>query len=88
LSFDIPPSQKETDAVRLAMSELKESLEKSSRLSQALVAMLSENFLAIDESYRKELFNASAGIDVALWDMNVALHKMRNHQSRIISDKS
>lgn len=60
----------------------------SSRLAEEFVAMLNDNFLAIDDEHRKELFVASMGIDVALWDMNVSLHKMRNHQSRIISKES
>ena len=73
---------------RSAMRELRESLMNSSRLAEEFVAMLNDNFLAIDDEHRKELFVASMGIDVALWDMNVSLHKMRNHQSRIISKES
>ena len=70
------------------MHELRESLMKSSKLAEKFVAMLNDNFLAIDDQHRKELLVASMGIDVALWDMNVSLHKMRNHQSRIISKES
>jgi len=70
------------------MSELKESLMQSSKLAQDFVEMLDDNFLAIDEWHRKELFVASMGIDVALWDLNVALHKMRSFQTRIISRDS
>lgn len=88
MSFNIPPSEKEVEEVRSAMNELKESLMQSSRLAQDFVSMLDENFLAIDEWNRKELFVASMGIDVALWDLNVALHKMRSFQSRIISKES
>ena len=70
------------------MNELKESLAKSSKLASEFVEMLEDNFLAIDEWNRKGLFEASMGIDVALWDLNVALYKMKNYQSRIIGPAS
>jgi len=88
LSFNIPPSEKEVEAVRLAMKELKESLTKSSQLAGEFVEMLEENFLAIDEWNRKELFTASMSIDVALWDLRVSLYKMRDYKSRIIGPAS
>lgn len=88
MTFNIPPSEKEIENVHKAMQELKESLRHSSKLAQDFTEMLEDNFLAIDEWNRKELFLASSGISTALWDLNISLHKMRNYQSRIISQKS
>jgi hypothetical protein len=85
LTFNLPPSKQEIEDVRSAMDELTESLLNSSRLAEKFVTILNDNFLAIDSTDRKDLITASAGIDIALWKMNVALHKMRTHHYRIIS---
>jgi hypothetical protein len=88
LSLDLPASKEEADKVHEAMNRLQNSLEQSSLIAQEVTELLTENFLAIDEEYKKSLRSDAMKIDVAIWRMNVILHEMRNYQSRIISPKN
>lgn len=87
MNFDLPVSKEESDAVHLAIDELRIHLVRSSDLAEKIVQLLNMNFVEIDEDYRKKLQMATLSVDLALWNMNVALHKMRNHQSSIISPR-
>lgn len=84
MPFDIPASDQEKKLVHQKMNELKESLAKSADLAEALISLLDENFLAIDKEYKKELTRDYTKIGAAMWQVNISLHKMLQHKSRII----
>lgn len=86
--FNIPASESEKKAVHEAMNELRESLTRSADLAEALISLLNENFLAIDKNYKMQLTKEYDKIGAAMWQTNICLHKMMQHQQRIIEASS
>ena len=83
--FNIPASDNEKEIVHKAMSDLTESLARSADLAGDLISLLDENFLAIDKEYKKQLTKEYDKIGAAMWQTNLALHKMMQHKQRIIA---
>ena len=52
---------------------------------ETLISLLNDNFLAIDKEYKKELSKEYDKIGAAMWQTNIALHKMLQHKERIVS---
>jgi ABC-type nitrate/sulfonate/bicarbonate transport system ATPase subunit len=67
------------------MGDLRESLARSADFAETLISLLDENFLAIDAEYKKQLTREYQKIGAAMWETNIALHKMMQHKQRIIS---
>jgi hypothetical protein len=88
MPFEIPASENEKQIVHEAMRELKESLARSADLANALISLLDENFLAIDKNYKMQLTREYDKIGAAMWQANICLHKMMQHQQRIIGASS
>lgn len=85
MSFEIPASENEKQIIHKAMSELRESLARSADLAETLISLLDENFLAIDKNYKMQLAKEYDKIGAAMWQTNICLHKMMQHQQRIIA---
>jgi ABC-type Fe3+/spermidine/putrescine transport system ATPase subunit len=85
VQFNFPASDNEKEIVHKAMSDLRESLARSADFAETLISLLDENFLAIDAEYKKQLTREYQKIGAAMWETNIALHKMMQHKQRIIS---
>lgn len=85
MQFDFPASDDEKQLVKDAIEKLRDSLAKSADLAESLISLLNDNFLAIDKEYKKELSKEYDKIGAAMWQTNIALHKMLQHKERIVS---
>lgn len=86
--FEIRASEQEKKLVREKMSELLNSLSESASLAEELISLLDENFLAVDNEYRKQMEKEYQKIGSALWQVNVSLYKMLQQKSRIIAPET
>lgn len=82
--MQFPASDEEKQIVHQNIAELVESLAKSANLASDLVALLNENFLAINQEYRKEIIAGAAKIDTCLWHLNLQIYNMSKNKERII----
>lgn len=85
MQFDFPASDDEKQLVKDAIEKLRDSLAESADLAESLISLLNDNFLAIDKEYKKELSKEYDKIGAAMWQTNIALHKMLQHKERIVS---
>jgi hypothetical protein len=83
--FDIPASKEEKRLVHESMGKLKNKLLECSELAKEMIAMLEENYLAIDQEYKKQLSRETETIMCVMWKLNIRLYKMQDQKTRIIS---
>lgn len=79
-----PASEKEKQLVHKNADELIKHLESAGKSATDLAELLHENFLALEESYRRHIFAASQAIDTEAWRMKIQKVNLRDQQERII----
>ncbi|MFZ9658660.1 MAG: hypothetical protein ACO29Z_08280 [Crocinitomicaceae bacterium] len=83
----IPASKQEMQMVCDSVNELHESMKRSAEIAKKTINMLRDNFLSIDEEFRKKLEKENVKIDAAMWQMNVIMYQMQDHKERAVSEQ-
>jgi HD superfamily phosphohydrolase YqeK len=83
--MQFPASDQEKQLVYQTADELMRHLESAGQSATDLAGLLHENFLALDEQYRKHIFAALTKIDAEAWRTKIQKVNVRNQPERIIS---
>lgn len=83
--IQIAATEQEKQLVYESVNKLKEKLRECSALAKELLQALDENYLAIDNKYKKEISKETETIMCVMWQLNIRLFKMSDQKSRIVS---
>jgi len=84
-----PASEEEKQLVYQTADELAKSLESAGERAADLAGLLHENFLALNEEYRKHIFAALSKINEEEWKIKIQKVNLitRKQEERIISQR-